>query len=331
MTAPQSLSATSTGNPTSWRALPRRAAARRGPTPPRSTPRSPSCARMPPLVFAGEARTLTRRAGRGRRGQRLPAARGRLRGVVRRVLGRQHPRQAEGHPADVGRAHVQHRRPDAEGRPHRGPVRQAPLGADREARRHRAARRTSATSSTTSRSTPPPAGPIPQRMVRGYNQAAATLNLLRAFTKGGFADLDARAPVEPRVHREPPRGPPLRRARRARSTARCASWPRAASTSTPRRQLHEVDFYTSHEALLLGYEEALTRRDSLTGDWYDCSAHLLWIGERTRQLDGAHVEFLSGVQNPIGVEARPRRDARRRRRAVPPPRSRPRARAGSRS
>ena len=70
-------------------------------------------------------------------------------------------------------------------------------------------------------------------------------------------------------------------------------------------QLHEVDFYTSHEALLLGYEEALTRRDSLTDDWYDCSAHLLWIGERTRQLDGAHVEFLSGVQNPIGVKLGP--------------------------
>ena len=70
-------------------------------------------------------------------------------------------------------------------------------------------------------------------------------------------------------------------------------------------QLHEVDFYTSHEALLLGYEEALTRRDSLTGDWYDCSAHLLWIGERTRQLDGAHVEFLSGVHNPIGVKLGP--------------------------
>ena len=74
------------------------------------------------------------------------------------------------------------------------------------------------------------------------------------------------------------RGPPLRRARRRRSSGRCASWPRAASTSTHEAQLHEVDFYTSHEALLLGYEEALTRRDSLTGDWYDCSAHLLWIG-----------------------------------------------------
>ena len=76
-------------------------------------------------------------------------------------------------------------------------------------------------------------------------------------------------------------------------------------------QLHQVDFYTSHEALLLGYEEALTRRDSLTGDWYDCSAHLLWIGERTRQLDGAHVEFLSGVENPVGVKLGPDADARR--------------------
>ena len=70
-------------------------------------------------------------------------------------------------------------------------------------------------------------------------------------------------------------------------------------------QLHEVDFYTSHEALLLGYEEALTRRDSLTGDWYDCSAHLLWVGERTRQSDGAHVEFLSGIHNPVGVKIGP--------------------------
>ena len=70
-------------------------------------------------------------------------------------------------------------------------------------------------------------------------------------------------------------------------------------------QLHQVDFYTSHEALLLGYEEALTRQDSLTGDWYDCSAHLLWIGDRTRQLDGAHVEFLAGIENPIGVKLGP--------------------------
>ena len=66
--------------------------------------------------------------------------------------------------------------------------------------------------------------------------------------------------------------------------------------------LHEVDFYVSHEALILNYEEALTRQDSLTGDWYDCSAHMLWIGNRTRQLDGAHVEFLRGVKNPLGMK-----------------------------
>ncbi|MEX2254053.1 MAG: 3-deoxy-7-phosphoheptulonate synthase, partial [Acidimicrobiia bacterium] len=70
-------------------------------------------------------------------------------------------------------------------------------------------------------------------------------------------------------------------------------------------QLHEVDIWTAHEALLLGYEEALTRRDSITGNWYDCSAHLLWIGERTRRLDSAHVEFLAGVHNPIGVKLGP--------------------------
>jgi 3-deoxy-7-phosphoheptulonate synthase len=71
------------------------------------------------------------------------------------------------------------------------------------------------------------------------------------------------------------------------------------------RQLHEVDVFTSHEGLLLDYEEGLTRRDSLTGDWYDCSAHLLWIGERTRDPGGAHVEFFSGVRNPVGVKLGP--------------------------
>src|SRR5205085_8840464 len=71
------------------------------------------------------------------------------------------------------------------------------------------------------------------------------------------------------------------------------------------RGIHEVDFWTSHEALILGYEEALTRRDSLTGEWYDCSAHLLWVGDRTRQLGGAHVEFLAGVGNPLGVKVGP--------------------------
>ena len=68
------------------------------------------------------------------------------------------------------------------------------------------------------------------------------------------------------------------------------------------QSLHQVDFYTSHDALILGYEEALTRMDSLTGDLYDCSAHMLWVGERTRQLDGAHIDFLSGIHNPVGCK-----------------------------
>ena len=93
-------------------------------------------------------------------------------------------------------------------------------------------------------------------------------------------------------------------------------------------QLHQVDVWTSHEGLLLDYEEALTRRDSLTGDWYDCSAHMLWIGDRTRELDGAHVEFFSGVHNPIGVQARPGRDARRGGRALRAAEPGPRSPAG---
>jgi 3-deoxy-7-phosphoheptulonate synthase len=146
--------------------------------------------------------------------------------------------------------------------------------------------------------------PDPMRMVRGYHQAAATLNLLRAFTKGGFADLN-------RVHqwnlefvgsstqgrRYDVLAGEIDRA--LRFMAACGIDLDVAV------QLHQVDFYTSHEALLLQYEEALTRRDSLTGDWYDCSAHLVWVGERTRQPDGAHVEFLSGVQNPVGAKIGP--------------------------
>jgi 3-deoxy-7-phosphoheptulonate synthase len=146
--------------------------------------------------------------------------------------------------------------------------------------------------------------PDPQRMLRGYNQAAATLNLLRAFTKGGFADLN-------RVHQWNLEFIASRREGRryeevADGIERALHFMAACGIDLAHEaQLHEVDFYTSHEALILGFEEALTRRDSLTGDWYDCSAHLLWIGDRTRQIDGAHVEFLSGVQNPIGVKLGP--------------------------
>ena len=170
------------------RARPR--SSRNGPTPARVEQVVDELRRMPPLVFAGEARSLSASLARVSRRRRLLAPRGRLCGVVRRVLGRQHPRQAQGHPADVGRADVQHRRTDREDRPHRRSVREAALVAHREARRHGVAVVLRRHRQRLRRSTLRRARPDPQRMFRGYHQSASTLNLLRAFTKGGFADLN---------------------------------------------------------------------------------------------------------------------------------------------
>ena len=166
--------------------------------------------------------------------------------------------------------------------------------------------------------------------MQAYHQSASTLNLLRAFTKGGFADLVPGARVEPGVRRVEPGGPALRAARRRDRPGPAVHAGLRHRHRVAARSLHEVDFYTSHEALILGYEEALTRQDSLTGDWYDCSAHMLWIGERTRQLDGAHVEFLRGVGNPIGCKLGPTADADERARAVRARSTRTASRAGSR-
>lgn len=155
--------------------------------------------------------------------------------------------------------------------------------------------------------------PDPTRMERAYVQAAATLNLLRAFSRGGFADLRqvhawnldfVKRNVSQSAHYE-------NIARRLDDTLAFMEACGISNDNTP--QIHEVEFFTSHEALLLHYEEALTRRDSTTarpsdgyeGDWYDCSGHMLWIGDRTRQPDGAHVEFLRGVKNPIGLKCGP--------------------------
>src|SRR5205807_8190886 len=132
----------------------------------------------------------------------------------------------------------------------------------------------------------------------------ATLNLLRAFTKGGFADLN-------RVHlwnqefvASSPQGE--RYERIASEIERALRFMAAIGIDLAEvGALHQVDVWTSHEGLLLDYEEGLTRRDSTTGDWYDCSAHMLWIGNRTRAIDGAHVEFFAGVHNPIGVKLGP--------------------------
>jgi 3-deoxy-7-phosphoheptulonate synthase len=146
--------------------------------------------------------------------------------------------------------------------------------------------------------------PDPTRLVRSYNQSAATLNLVRAFAKGGFADLTRVHAWNQEFVAASPEGQQYEML--ASEIERALRFMRACGIDLEKElQLHQVDVYTAHDALLLGYEEALTRRDSITSDWYDCSAHMLWIGERTRQLDGAHVEFLSGVHNPIGVKVGP--------------------------
>ena len=143
--------------------------------------------------------------------------------------------------------------------------------------------------------------PNPQRLVQAYHQSASTLNVLRAFTKGGFADLNRVHAWNQEFVATSAEG--QRYEQMAAEIERALAFMRACGVDTESHSaLHEVDVFTSHEALILGYEEALTRQDSLTGQWYDCSAHMLWIGERTRQLDGAHVEFLRGVGNPIGVK-----------------------------
>jgi len=151
------------------------------------------------------------------------------------------------------------------------------------------------------------------RMERAYVQSSSTLNLLRAFSQGGFADLHqvhawnldfvAKNKTTTANYEDI--------AKRLDETLAFMEACGISNANTP--QIHEVEFYTSHEALLLNYEQALTRRDSTTarsadsyeGDWFDCSGHLLWLGDRTRQLEGAHVEFLRGVQNPIAMKCGP--------------------------
>jgi len=146
--------------------------------------------------------------------------------------------------------------------------------------------------------------PDPGRLVAAYQQSASTLNLLRAFTKGGFADLSQVHLWNQQFVASSTEG--LRYESIAAEIDRALRFMAACGIDLGAEVgLHQVDFWTSHEALILPYEECLTRMDSLSGDWFDCSAHLLWVGDRTRQLDGAHVEFLSGVGNPLGVKIGP--------------------------
>ena len=148
----------------------------------------------------------------------------------------------------------------------------------------------------------------PQRLLQAYHQSAATLNLLRAFTKGGLADLH-------QVHQwnlEFVKGSPLgdRYQDLADRISDALAFMEACGvTLKGTADIRETTLYTSHEALLLNYEEALTRQDPVSGDWYDCSAHMVWVGERTRQLDKAHIEFVRGIKNPIGVKIGPTVDS----------------------
>ncbi|MCB1591470.1 MAG: 3-deoxy-7-phosphoheptulonate synthase class II [Alphaproteobacteria bacterium] len=152
--------------------------------------------------------------------------------------------------------------------------------------------------------TPEAREPDPQRMIKGYNQAAATLNLLRAFASGGYADLN-------KVHQwnlgfveNSPLGERYQDlADRIDDALRFMAACGITADNVP--SIRETSFYTSHEALLLPYEEAMTRVDSLTGEWYDTSAHFLWIGARTHQEDHAQIEFARGVKNPIGLKCSP--------------------------
>ncbi len=154
--------------------------------------------------------------------------------------------------------------------------------------------------------------PDPERMLRAYMQASSTLNLLRAFAQGGYADLHQVHSWNLSFVRKSAWASKYESiAQRLDETLAFMSAMGINSQTAP--QIRETEIYTSHEALLLNYEQALTRRDSTTariddgyeGDWYDCSAHMLWIGERTRQPDGAHIEFLKGVNNPIGLKCGP--------------------------
>lgn len=149
--------------------------------------------------------------------------------------------------------------------------------------------------------------PDPERMIRAYSQAAATLNLLRAFAQGGYANLHQVHSWNLDFVGRSPSGERYREL--ADRISEALAFMKACGVNpdnTP--ALSGTDFYTSHEALLLPYEEALTRVDSTTGDWYDTSAHMLWVGDRTRSPDGAHIEFLRGVNNPIGCKVGPTTD-----------------------
>ena len=146
--------------------------------------------------------------------------------------------------------------------------------------------------------------PNPHNMIRAYNQSAATLNLVRAFSRGGLADLNKVHQWNLDFIKDNPLG--KRYDELSNKIDHAMKFMAACGlTSRTMPQLYQTTLYTSHEALLLNYEEALTRQDTETGEWYDCSAHMLWIGDRTRDLNEAHIEYFRGINNPIGCKVGP--------------------------
>ncbi|MEA2019477.1 MAG: 3-deoxy-7-phosphoheptulonate synthase class II [Campylobacterota bacterium] len=146
--------------------------------------------------------------------------------------------------------------------------------------------------------------PNPKKLLKAYNQSAATLNLLRAFAKGGMADLSKVHSWNLEYMKNNKLG--IQYEQLASKLSESLNFMEACGINTANTPaLSQTTLFTSHEALLLNYEEALTRKDSLTGDYYDCSAHMLWIGDRTRDLNEAHIEYFRGIKNPIGCKVGP--------------------------
>jgi 3-deoxy-7-phosphoheptulonate synthase len=146
--------------------------------------------------------------------------------------------------------------------------------------------------------------PNPKKLLKAYNQSAATLNLLRAFARGGMADLNKVHSWNLNYMNDHALGEKYEEL--ASKISESLKFMEACGINSGNTAaLNQTTLFTSHEALLLNYEEALTRKDSLTGDWYDCSAHMLWIGDRTRALDEAHIEYFRGIKNPIGCKVGP--------------------------
>ncbi len=260
-------------------------------------------AAQPPLVFAGEARTLTTQLGKVARGEAFllqagdcaesfhagsaDAIRDKLKVILQMAVALTY---ASGVPVlKVGRIAGQFAKPRSSATETRDNV-------TLEAFRGHIVNDEAFTADARR--------PDPTRMITAYHQSAATLNLLRAFTKGGFADMSRVHAWNQEFVASSSEG--QRYSAIADDIERALAFMRACGIDLSREDsLHTVDFYTSHEALILPYEQAFTRSDSLTNTWFDCSAHMLWIGDRTRQRDGAHIEFLRGVGNPLGLKVGP--------------------------